>query len=105
MEYSAAPVECLQYLLWLTILPVLTDKVNGSIFMIRSSLATATRIIAFTLALHLFASTGFTGTVPARLRHRRVVTAHQTHQTAAAKRRMQAPPVKRAISVATRIPV
>src|ERR1035437_6809742 len=72
--------------------------------MIRSFLATAPRIIAFTLAIHLFAATGFTGTVPARHKHRRVSPAHRT----LAKRPVQATartPVHRAVLVASRTPV
>src|ERR1039457_5659781 len=72
---------------WPTILPDFTDKVNGCIFMIKSFLATASRIIAFTLATHLLAATGFAGTVPARNKHRRVSPAHKTtaHRTPVAK--------------------
>src|ERR1035437_2770341 len=69
--------------------------------MIRSSLATASRIIAFILVLHLFAATGFTGTVPAKRKHRRGGTAHKT---AAAKLPLKAP-VKRVVPIASRTPV
>ena len=51
--------------------------------MIRSSLAVPPRIIAFILALHLFAAIGFTGTVPPKRKHRRV---NGAHKPAAAKR-------------------
>src|ERR1019366_5676642 len=54
--------------------------------MIRSFLAKAPRLIAFTLLLHVFAATGFTGTVPAMHRHRQASTYHKKtayHKTAA----------------------
>src|ERR1035441_1410491 len=67
----------------------------------RLFLAMASRIIAFTLSLHLLAATGFAATGPLRHKHRRASAAHAT---AAARR-----PVKRlvrpAVSVAPRAPV
>src|ERR1019366_3932389 len=66
--------------------------------MSRSSLATAPRIIAFTLSLHLLAATGFAATGPLRHKHRRASAAHAT---AAAKLPVRAP-VKRLVSVASR---
>jgi penicillin-binding protein 2 len=67
--------------------------------MIKSPVATASPIIAFILALHLLAATGFAGTVPARHRHRRVTTAHKT----AAKRPIR-PAANRVVTVAARTP-
>src|ERR1035437_3131540 len=72
--------------------------------MIRSFLATAPRIIAFTLVLDLLAAIGFAGMVPARHQHRRVSTAHKR----AAERPVKATartPVHRAVLVASRTPV
>src|ERR1039458_4964459 len=73
--------------------------------MSRSSLATAPRIIAFTLSLQLLAATGFAATGPLRHKHRRASAAHPT---AAASLPVKAP-VKRlvrpAVPVASRAPV
>ncbi len=67
--------------------------------MIKSPVATASPIIAFILALHLLAATGFAGTVPARHRHRRITAAHKT----AAKRPIK-PAANRVVTVAARTP-
>jgi penicillin-binding protein 2 len=67
--------------------------------MIKSPVATASPIIAFILALHLLAATGFAGTVPARHKHRRVTAAHKT----AAKRPIR-PTASRVVTVAARTP-
>src|ERR1039458_5447352 len=64
----------------------------------RLFLAMASRIIAFTLSLHLLAATGFAATGPLRHKHRRASAAHAT---AAAKLPVRAP-VKRLVSVASR---
>src|ERR1035438_5773088 len=70
--------------------------------MIRSFLAMASRIIAFTLSLYLLAATGFAATGPLRHKHRRPSAAHPT---AAARRPVKAP-VKRLVRpVASRAPV
>src|ERR1035441_8340692 len=72
--------------------------------MIRSFLAMASRIIAFTLSVHLLAATGFAATGPIRHKHRRASAAH----AAAPARRQVKAPLKRlvrpALSVASRIP-
>jgi beta-lactamase class D len=95
----------LQYLLWPTILPDFTDKVIGCTSMIRSLFAPALRIIAFIFALHLFAGTGFTGTVPARRKHRPVSAAHKTtaHKTVAQKRPVKAS-ITPVVAVRSRVP-
>src|ERR1019366_1318805 len=59
--------------------------------MIRSFLAMASRIIAFTLSLYLLAATGFAATGPLRHKHRRASAAHP----AAARRRPVKAPGKR----------
>ena len=68
--------------------------------MIKSRLATAPRIIAFILALHLLAATGFASTVPARHKHRRVSSAHPV----AAARPPLKTPLKPVVTVAARTP-
>src|SRR5450759_1451960 len=73
-------------------------------YMIRSFLATASRIIAFTLVLHLFAAIGFAGTVPSRHKHRRVSTAHKRAAERPEKAKARRP-VHRAVRVASRTPV
>src|ERR1035438_8423832 len=74
----------------------------GQLYMIRSFLAMASRISAFTLSLYLLAATGFAATGPLRHKHRRASAAHPT---AAARRPVKAL-VKRLVRpVASRIPV
>src|ERR1035441_5743498 len=86
-------------------LPDSTDMVGWVHPIMKSFLAMASQIIAFTLSLHLLAATGFAATVPVRHKHRRVSGAHPA---AAARRPVKAPAkrlVRPAVSVAPRAPV
>src|ERR1035438_1703358 len=66
--------------------------------MIKPYVAKASPIIAFILALHLLAATGFASTVPVRHKHRRVSAAHAAAALAAKA------PQKRVVTVAARTP-
>src|ERR1039458_10171746 len=71
----------------------------------KSFLAMASQIIAFTLSPHLLAATGFAATVPVRHKHRRGSAAHPP---AEGRRPVKAPAkrlVRPAVSVAPRAPV
>src|SRR6266567_869094 len=68
--------------------------------MIRTFLATASRTIAFILALQLLATAAFAGTVPPKRKHRRATTAHKTPAARQTVKPAKAP-IKRAVAART----
>src|SRR5437899_10603994 len=57
--------------------------------MIKTSLSQVPRTIAFLLTIHIFAATGFTGTVPVKRKHRRVSATHKQAVRRPAKARVK----------------